>query len=79
MMKTILRYYGFTDNVYVQFTKAGSSNQSVTTQIVNTQLSNGTMSKYEAVKTQNPNWTEGQVNEELEQIEKEKANADEEK
>lgn len=77
MMKTILRYYGFTDNVYVQFTKAGSSNQSVTTQIVNTQLSNGTMSKYEAVKTQNPNWTEGQVNEELEQIEKEKANANE--
>lgn len=73
MMKTILKFYGFVDNVNIQFTKAGSSNQSVVTQNVNTQIGNGTISRYEAIKSQNPNWTEAQVEEEMRQIDMEQA------
>ena len=73
MMKTILKFYGYVDNVNVQFTKAGSSNQSVVTQNVNTQIGNGTISRYEAIKSQNPNWTEAQVEEEMRQIDEERA------
>ena len=73
MMKTILKFYGYVDTVNVQFTKAGSSNQSVVTQNVNTQIGNGTISRYEAIKSQNPNWTEAQVEEEMRQIDEERA------
>jgi hypothetical protein len=72
MVKEILLFYGYFEEVKIRFSQTGSSNITVNTDIITKKKSAGLISEYQAVKDLNPEYNENQVQEELAEINKAK-------
>lgn len=70
MIKDILAFYGKEENIKVSFTPAGASNRSITVKNTTALVNAGLESEYQAVKENHPDWTDRQVEEELNEIHK---------
>lgn len=68
MISDILYFYGLQENVKCAFTPAGASNKTIMTDINVKLKQNGLISEYQAIKNENPDWTDKQIESELEKI-----------
>ena len=70
MINDILAFYGKKENIKIAFTQAGASNKSVTVDNTVKLVKAGLESEYQAIKENHPDWTDSQVEEEIEEIHK---------
>ena len=73
LLKTVLRYYGYADDVVVQFSKAGQTNYTLLVENTVRARSGGIMSLYRCIEQINPGMDQSQLLEEFERIKKEDA------
>jgi hypothetical protein len=73
MLKTVLLYKGFTDDVVIQFSKAGQTNYTLLVENVARAKSAGLMSLERSVAMINPEMDHSQVTEEVIRIREEEA------
>lgn len=73
LVKTVLRYYGYTDDVVIAFSKAGQTNYTLLVENTVKARSGGIMSLQKCVEQINPGMDQMQVLEEVGRIQKEEA------
>lgn len=73
LIKTVLRYYGYADDVVITFSKAGQTNYTLLVENIVRARSGGIMSLQKCVEQINPGMDQTQVLEEVARIQKEEA------
>lgn len=68
IIKRVLRYYGYVDDVVIRWSSAGLTNRMTLTEIINMAMQGGFLSKYKAVQMFNYDDDDAQVQEEYERI-----------
>lgn len=71
LIKRILLFYGLGDNVEVKFSQSGQTNTTLVVENTTAKFNAGLMSKYQAVKTLNPDFSEEEIQAELVRIKNE--------
>ena len=75
LLKRILLFYGYGDTVEVKFSQSGQTNTTLVVENTTAKFNAGLMSKYLAIKTLNPDFSEEEIQAELERIDKEQSQA----
>lgn len=68
LIKRILLFYELGDNVEVKFSQSGQTNTTLVVENTTAKFNAGLMSKYQAVKTLNPDFSEEEIQAELKRI-----------
>lgn len=71
LLKTVLRYHGYSDDVAIQFSKAGQTNYTLLVENTARAYGAGMMSLQRSVEQINPGLDQAQIKEEVERIERE--------
>lgn len=75
LLKTVLNYYGFQDEIKIRFSKAGQTNTTLLIENTTKKLNAGLISKYSAIKEVNPDFNEEQLDTEIKMIESDQREA----
>lgn len=75
LIKRILLYYGLGDSVEVKFSQSGQTNTTLVVENTTAKFSAGLISKYLAIKTLNPDFSEEELQAEIQRIDKDQETA----
>lgn len=75
LIRRILLFYGYGDSVEVKFSQSGQTNTTLVVENTTSKYNAGLMSQYLAIKTLNPDFSEEEIQAEIDRINKEKKEA----